>query len=410
MVCVIEGRVHIPPQSFILAQGVIGCFVAKAIGAVSPATMLAQWPVFLIGIGTVMAFAAGLGALLARWKVLPGTTAIWGSSPGAATAMVLMAEAFGADIRLVAVMQYLRVAFVGLVASVVAREWAAPGAAAPVPPIGFRPSTPCLCLRRWRSQSWGTIIGVKSKIPAGPLLVTLFIATALQATHLVTITLPPWLLAAGYAVVGWSIGFRFTRPMIGLCRAPIAAHRRVYFYAHRAVRRSRLRPAHRRRNGPADRLSRDQSGRADSVAIIAASSKVDLPFVMTMQIGRAVVAILIGPALARFLVRWAVDARRDERPSNESEPLMSSLPWYIYLLQFLAGMFLANGVPHFVQGISGHWFQTPFASPPGVGESSPVVNVLWGFLNLRWASRCCSSSRQKGRTSVSNGRASAWAR
>jgi hypothetical protein len=39
-------------------------------------------------------------------------------------------------------------------------------------------------------------------------------------------------------------------------------------------------------------------------------------------------------------------------------------------------------VPHFVQGISGHWFQTPFASPPGVGESSPVVNVLWGFLNL----------------------------
>jgi hypothetical protein len=28
------------------------------------------------------------------------------------------------------------------------------------------------------------------------------------------------------------------------------------------------------------------------------------------------------------------------------------------------------------------WFQTPFASPPGIGESSPVVNVLWGFLNL----------------------------
>ena len=61
---------------------------------------------------------------------------------------------------------------------------------------------------------------------------------------------------------------------------------------------------------------------------------------------------------------------------------MLSLPWYIYLLQFVAGLFLANGVPHFVQGISGNWFQTPFASPPGVGESSPVVNVLWGFLNL----------------------------
>ena len=61
---------------------------------------------------------------------------------------------------------------------------------------------------------------------------------------------------------------------------------------------------------------------------------------------------------------------------------MLSLPWYIYVLQFVSGLFLANGVPHFVQGISGHWFQTPFASPPGVGESSPTVNVLWGFFNL----------------------------
>jgi hypothetical protein len=61
---------------------------------------------------------------------------------------------------------------------------------------------------------------------------------------------------------------------------------------------------------------------------------------------------------------------------------MFDLPWYIYLLQFVSGLFLANGVPHFVQGISGHWFQTPFASPRGVGESPPVVNVLWGFANI----------------------------
>ena len=61
---------------------------------------------------------------------------------------------------------------------------------------------------------------------------------------------------------------------------------------------------------------------------------------------------------------------------------MTDLPWYVYLLQFVSGLLLANGVPHFVQGICGHWFQTPFARPPGVGESSPVVNVLWGFANL----------------------------
>jgi hypothetical protein len=58
------------------------------------------------------------------------------------------------------------------------------------------------------------------------------------------------------------------------------------------------------------------------------------------------------------------------------------MPWYFYLLEFLSGMFLANGVPHFVQGISGAPFQSPFAKPPGVGESSPLSNVLWGFGNL----------------------------
>jgi hypothetical protein len=58
------------------------------------------------------------------------------------------------------------------------------------------------------------------------------------------------------------------------------------------------------------------------------------------------------------------------------------MPWYFYLLEFLAGALLANGVPHFVQGVSGHWFQSPFAKPPGVGESSPVVNVVWGFGNF----------------------------
>jgi hypothetical protein len=51
-------------------------------------------------------------------------------------------------------------------------------------------------------------------------------------------------------------------------------------------------------------------------------------------------------------------------------------------LHFLGGVFLANGVPHFVQGICGNRFQTPFASPPGVGESSAVVNVVWGWVNL----------------------------
>ena len=58
------------------------------------------------------------------------------------------------------------------------------------------------------------------------------------------------------------------------------------------------------------------------------------------------------------------------------------MPWHFYVLEFVSGLLLANGVPHFVHGVSGHRFQSPFAAPRGVGESSPLINVLWGFANL----------------------------
>lgn len=58
------------------------------------------------------------------------------------------------------------------------------------------------------------------------------------------------------------------------------------------------------------------------------------------------------------------------------------MPWYAYLAYFFGGAFLVNAVPHFVSGVCGRPFPSPFASPPGRGMSSAVVNVLWGFFNL----------------------------
>ena len=55
---------------------------------------------------------------------------------------------------------------------------------------------------------------------------------------------------------------------------------------------------------------------------------------------------------------------------------------YAYVAYFFGGAFLANAVPHFVSGVCGRRFPSPFAAPPGNGESSPIVNVLWGSFNL----------------------------
>jgi hypothetical protein len=303
--CWFEGRVTIPPWGFVIAQGFVGCLVARAITPDIVVTIFRRWPMFLALIGAVIVFAAALGYLLTRLRVLPGTTAVWGSSAGAATAMVLMSDAFGGDMRLVAVMQYLRVACVGLVASLVARAYLPAGAASPGSIVWFPPVAPGPLLATLALGVGGAIVGVKSRIPAGALLVPMFVGAPLSASHLLTITLPPWLLAISYALVGWSIGLRFTREtvlyawkqlpvilasiftLIALCGG-------LAFVLHEAAGTDAL-----------TAYLATSPGGADAVAIIAASSRVDLPFVMAMQVGRLLMVLLVGPTLARTIARWA---------------------------------------------------------------------------------------------------------
>lgn len=65
--------------------------------------------------------------------------------------------------------------------------------------------------------------------------------------------------------------------------------------------------------------------------------------------------------------------------------------WPYLVSYFFGGMFLVNAVPHFVSGVMGKPFQTPFAKPPGKGLSSSIVNALWGFANfvLAWRLLLC---------------------
>jgi hypothetical protein len=51
--------------------------------------------------------------------------------------------------------------------------------------------------------------------------------------------------------------------------------------------------------------------------------------------------------------------------------------WQVYVYGFLAGLIGANGVPHFIKGIIGEKYSTPFGD-----SSSSTINVAWGWLNF----------------------------
>lgn len=58
------------------------------------------------------------------------------------------------------------------------------------------------------------------------------------------------------------------------------------------------------------------------------------------------------------------------------------MSWLHLVSYFFGGASLTNAIPHFVSGLMGRAFQSPFAKPPGKGLSSSTVNVLWGFFNV----------------------------
>lgn len=296
-----------PPALFIAAQGVIGAMIAKSVPSTILGEVVADWPVFLAGSLSVVAAGCALGLALARGRVLPGSVALWGSFPGGATAMVLMASDHGADPRLVAFMQYSRMILVSSTASVVAWLCLPAGsgaAAAPVvvffPPIDFAAlsSTLLLCFA-------GAAIGLRSRVPSGAMLVPMFGGAALQDFGVMTIDQPPWLLLASFAVIGWTIGQRFTRPIIR--HAARAAPRIIASIALLIVVCAGFGVALSRLAGvdPLTAYLATSPGGVDSVAIIASGTTVDLPFVMALQTSRFLFILLFGPLVARLLARLA---------------------------------------------------------------------------------------------------------
>jgi hypothetical protein len=295
------GTARVPNAAFLLAQGIIGCMIANMAPLAIAGEILSRWPVFVFGVLAVIAVSTFLGWLLTRMHVLPGTAVLWGSSPGAATAMIVMAEAHGADARLVAFMQYLRVAVVAAGASIVARLWNLnPLHAAPsvvwFPSVHWLPFLATLAL-----ATLGPLVAHLLNIRSGALLIPLGVGLLLNHLGWLVIELPPWLLLLTYAIVGWSIGLRFTRSLLAHAAK---AFPRVLACMVALIALCGVLAAVLVITAGVDPLTAylaTSPGGADSVAIIAASSKVDVPFVMAMQTTRLVAVIFLAPIITRYL-------------------------------------------------------------------------------------------------------------
>jgi membrane AbrB-like protein len=222
--------------------------------------------------------------------------------------MVAMAEDYGADPRLVAFMQYVRVAAVVLSASLAARLLADVAGPAGAGASGETWSWPGLAATIAVAAA-GFGLASLLRLPSAPLIGPMLLGAGLHAAGFIDIALPAPVLEAAYAAIGWYVGLRFNRRTLdetlhalpGVLTATIGIILLCGVWAW--VLTHWL---------PIDFLTAflaTSPGGLDSVAIIAVGSRADVSFVLAVQTLRLFVVLATGPILAKWIAR-AVPGKR----------------------------------------------------------------------------------------------------
>lgn len=312
----------VPPSVAAAGQALLGVLIGALAQPSTLAVLGRDWWAVTLVVGATLALSFAGAAVLARHRGVDAVTATFSLVAGGASGVTAMSADLGADQRVVAVVQYLRVLLVVVslpfVAAVLPDGDGAGGAGALAAgsspaawPVDLAFAVGCvlagLALARW------------ARIPAATLLWPLGVAVALSVTglsHGAAVPLP--LVDLAYAVIGLGVGLTFTRASVGAVARvlPLAtavllgllvAVAAVSVPLLRAVGFSTL-----------DAYLASTPGGLSAVLAVAASRGGDATLVLAVQVLRLLVVVLTAPLVAAVLRRYAGSVRKpDRRGSRE---------------------------------------------------------------------------------------------
>lgn len=204
----------VPRKVGVAAQGVLGVYIGTmvsrdAVGALGP-----HWPIVLgVAVATLLLSVVS-GALLGLRRDVSPLTGSLAMVAGGASGLVAIARELGADDRVVAVVQYLRVALVTasmpIAVTLIYRAERTHHAAL----ADHTSSTPWYLsvLVLIGLVLAGATAGKVIRLPGAGLLGPLALTVALQLSGVpVELSVPAVLVQVGYLVIGWQAGVAFTR-------------------------------------------------------------------------------------------------------------------------------------------------------------------------------------------------------
>lgn len=297
-----SSRAAIPRPAFLAAQAVLGVMLGTYVESSSLSALADDWlPVAVVSVGT-LALSIGAGLALTRTTELDAPTGALGMVAGGASGIVAMADELGADARLVAFMQYLRVLVVVLsIPVVVALGFPAAGGG------GGPDDGPLLAgLSDWLLTAGVAIAGAwagrLTKLPAATLLGPLLLAGAITLAEPDALDVPPLARELAFALIGLEVGLRFTAETLramGRLLAPVIlailalmAGSFLFALGLAATTSASLLEAY---------LATTPGG-LYAVLAVAFGAGADTTFVVAVQTLRLLSLVILAP----FVVRWVV--------------------------------------------------------------------------------------------------------
>ena len=291
----------VPGRAALGAQGVVGVTAGSYLQRSTVGALGAHLiPILGVSVLTV-ALSVVAGLVLARFSEVDRATAAFGMIAGGAAGIIALSRELGADERLVAVMQYLRVLIIVAVTPLVAigvlgmRRTTHGGAAGPVwSTHGLLYLGAALAVGLWVARSL--------RLPGGSILGPMLVAAAVSLIHRPAVGPIPFVVTdLAFAFIGLDVGLRFTPAalreagrMLPRSIAVIVA----MLFASAGFGAGLAASAH---VSMVDGYLATTPGGLTAVIALALGSTANTTFIVSVQVIRTFLMLLAAPAIASWL-------------------------------------------------------------------------------------------------------------
>lgn len=294
---------RIPRPVYLLAQGAAGVFIASAMSPDIFSDVLQGWPMLLVMTLLTLCAAFAIGWTLQRITGIEAEIAVYGSLPGMSGAMVVIATERGADARIVALMQYVRLA--GVIVSVALLANLLP--ASPLPSLRVPGETTVLSQIVAIAIAASALVAARLRaLPAAGMLIPMLVAAAIEASGWMHLALPVPVITATFGVIGLEVGLKFTRRVLGhvvrlipavlVSTALLIVTSAGFALLLCALTDLDLKTA----------FLATAPGSIETVALVAFATKANVAAVLAFQTVRMFTVVLFGPFIVSHLVRLPI--------------------------------------------------------------------------------------------------------